>query len=255
MKQERSPLCDLCLSIILGECTPEERLAFEHHLADCKHCLSEMKELEAVWGVLYADMESIQPPHDLKEQVMNAAWAADKQEKDDEQKPQMTIIPSYRKKKSYFWPLTVAVTLFLLAGQSAWILYTSPNHRSGPLPIEEALSVSAAQIQMAVPLHASSPQPQVNGIACIVDNGHSKQFVVYVYGAAVTSGDEAYQVWLIKDGIRTSAGTFRVTDAEKGIGVLAMPIETGSLSFDKIGITLEPDDKGSEPRGSKVLGS
>ena len=70
-----------------------------------------------------------------------------------------------------------------------------------------------------------------------------------LFGAAETQGDEAYQVWLIKDGQRSSAGTFRVSDTSRGIGLLAMPIQGGKLDFDAIGITLEPDEHGSQPRG------
>ncbi|MBW7459619.1 anti-sigma factor, partial [Paenibacillus sepulcri] len=91
------------------------------------------------------------------------------------------------------------------------------------------------------------------GVACIVDNGKTRQFVVYVFGAPQTDSKEAYQVWLVKDGQRRSAGTFRVAD--QGMGVLSMPIASNTLAFDTIGITLEPDDRGDEPRGVKIFGS
>ena len=62
-------------------------------------------------------------------------------------------------------------------------------------------------------------------------------------------------MWLVKDGKRSSAGTFRVNQKDRGIGLLAMPIASDKLAFDSIGITLEPDDQGDHPRGTKMYGS
>lgn len=255
MSEEQSPLCELYLKVWNDECTAEERLAFEQHLAGCPDCQADMEELETVWGALYTDMEYIKPPDDLKEQVLNAAWAAGREEQNSVIEEPVIVQPARVRRKRNRWPWATAAALILLAGQSAWILTDKHQQSHGPLPIEQALSVSASQIQEAVPLYSATPGSGVNGIACIVDNGSSKQFVVYVYGAAATIGAEAYQVWLVKDGVRQSAGTFRVTEQNNGIGVLAMPIGSDHLSFDKIGITLEPDDKGSQPRGQRILAS
>lgn len=138
----------------------------------------------------------------------------------------------------------------------AWNWQLRSEQQSAPLPVEQALNVSAAQITELVSLKATGKLAgKSSGVACIVDNGQSKQFVVYLFGAATTSGSEAYQVWLIKDGVRKSAGTFRVGQSDRGVGLLAMPIESAKLDFDSIGITLEPDDTGDQPRGSRVYGS
>lgn len=268
MDEERTPLCDLCINIMTGECTLEERLAFERHLPECPACQAEMKELMETWGALYADMEWMNPPEDLKQQVLNAAFAADKPEMEEapsakpnalEARPAAGQIRWYSAKKSRFMTIAASVLFVLFLASSALNIQLYRNRNETPATLaQEALNVSASQIKMAVPLRAQSAEyADAYGFACIVDNGKNKQFVVYVYGAPQTAADEAYQVWLIKDGVRTSAGTFRVTkdNADPGLGVLTLPMRTDKLNFDTIGITLEPDDKGNQPRGKKMFSS
>jgi hypothetical protein len=251
-KKDSASVCDLCLEFIAGVCTDEERLAFERHLPGCKACQAEMDELRLVWEALPADMERIEPPDDLKKQVMDAAIAADKAQTAKAAVP----FKFNNGKRRALLPAAAALFLLLFSVGTAWNIWLYRERVSAPLPVEEALSVPAAQIEQVVSL---KPLPETNvkgyGVACIVDNGQSRQFVVYVFGAAPTTGDEAYQVWLIKDGIRKSAGTFRVAAGGKGIGVLAMPIASERLVFDDVGITLEPDDHGDKPRGRKMFGS
>ncbi|MFD2332443.1 anti-sigma factor domain-containing protein [Cohnella sp. GCM10020058] len=260
MNDKQNPLCDLCLSVVTGACSDEERIAFERHLPGCEACRAEWDDLQIAWGALYADMEKIEPPEDLKRQVMDAALAADLAVVEEADVKRVEKAPgrraSGRSGRSRWLAVSASVLLILLAVSSVWNYKLARENGAGPLPIERALSVPASQVKLAVPLQAeASEASHAFGIACIVDNGKSRQFVVYVYGASPTSGEEAYQVWLLKDGVRKSAGTFRVADNDEGLGVLAMPIEADNLDFDKIGITLEPDDQGSQPRGEKMFGS
>lgn len=250
-KRGQLPSCENCLDYVSGACTEEEKLDFESHLPRCEACQEELEELRLVWEALPTDIECIEPPADLKKQVMNAALNA--QAEDSILKPP----PARRSTRDR--RLTSALLTAAMAGivlLSIWNIRLQHEQAAAPLPVEQALHVSAAQIKQLVSLKATGTLTgKSSGVACIVNNGQSSQFVVYLFGAAVTSDNQAYQVWLIKDGIRTSAGTFRVGAADRGIGLLAMPIASASLAFDSIGITLEPDDRGDQPRGEKVYGS
>ncbi|WP_274654710.1 anti-sigma factor domain-containing protein [Paenibacillus humicola] len=251
MQKKVQPECSLCLDVISGICTDEERLAFERHLPGCEACRAEMEELRVVWEALHANMERIEPPADLKRQVMDAVLAEDESlAVQAEQK----IRRSARLRKRLM--SVSALLLVLLIAGTVWNVRLYRERTKAPIPIEQALSASAAQIKELVPLKPQAEaESRAYGVACIVDNGHNKQFIVYVFGAAATSGSQAYQVWLVKDGQRESAGTFRVKADDRGIGVLAMPIASDRLAFDRIGITLEPDDKGSSPRGERMFAS
>ncbi|MBW7459338.1 zf-HC2 domain-containing protein, partial [Paenibacillus sepulcri] len=80
MRDERPPQhCDLCLDYISGLLSGDEKSAFERHLPDCEACQIELEELRFVWEALPADMEHMEPPEDLKQQVMDAARAVEMQ--------------------------------------------------------------------------------------------------------------------------------------------------------------------------------
>ncbi|WP_308636821.1 anti-sigma factor [Paenibacillus silvisoli] len=261
--------CELCLEYISGACTEEESLAFEQHLPHCLGCQEELQELRTAWEALPTDIEWIEPPGDLKKQVMSAALALRPEDDthhftasrfpDPLPKPAKSAKPAKPAKRfggGKLLPSLLAASIAGLVLLTAWNVQLRSEQQNAPLPIEQALQVSAAQITVLVSLKAQGPLAgQSTGVACIVDNGQTRQFVVYLFGAAPSKGDEAYQVWLVKDGVRTSAGTFRIGQADRGIGLMAMPIESAKLDFDSIGITIEPDDQGDQPRGTKVFGS
>lgn len=238
-------ICDMCLDYISGACTDEDKRAFERHLPNCADCRAEIDELRLVWEAFPDSMERIEPPKDLKKQVMDAALAADGDRKPASSRPSA---------KRWITRALVSVAALVFIAGSVWNYGLYRERMAAPLTLEQALDIPAMQIEQLVSLKPEDSQAErAYGVACIVNNGQSKQFIVYVFGAQATAGSQAYQVWLLQDGQRRSAGTFRVD--EQGIGVLALPIASDSLTFDSIGITLEPDDRGDQPRGNKKFGS
>lgn len=253
LNEKSQSVCDLYLDLLTGEITEQERMAFERHLPGCKACQAEIAELELVWEGMSADMEPIEPPVELKQQVMKAALAADAEAMTKVQPAAETNRRSVKSRWLRKAPAAAMIAMFLFG--SAWNFWLY-QERINMSTAAETPYVDPSQIKLAIPLQSQSTDAsKASGIAYILDNGKSKQFVVYVYGATPTSGDQAYQVWLIKDGVRSSAGTFQVTSEGAGVGMLTMPLESDKPNFDRIGITLEPDDKGDQPRGKKMFGS
>ena len=234
--------CDTLLDYLSDACTEKEKEAFKRHLTHCHSCRQELAEWQTVWEELPLDMERIEPPQDLKEQIMAAAKSSPRRRQ------------SLKLRELWKPVAAVAAAAILFFAGSLWDNPLLKNQDNQLPSIENALHAKASRIVQLSMLKAESGEKEhAYGVACIVDNGQSKQFVVYVFGANETKNDEAYQVWLVKDGSRTSAGTFHVDD--KGVGLLAMAIGPSELSFDRIGITLEPDGNGVQPRGKKAFGS
>jgi anti-sigma-K factor RskA len=208
-----------------------------------------VQELRNVWEVLSVDMERMEPPKDLKKQVFNAISEAERSYATSKRK--FSSKPFLRRSIM----LGAAVAVFaVLAASTFWNYRMYEARYTAPLPIEQALSVPAAHIERFTKLQATSTENEyAYGVACVINNGQSKQFIVYVFGAKETTRGQAYQVWLLNEGQRVSAGTFRVD--QEGVGVLAMPIASKDFTFEQIGITLEPDDRGDRPRGEKMFGS
>ncbi|MFC4809296.1 anti-sigma factor domain-containing protein [Paenibacillus sp. GCM10023250] len=253
------PECEDCFSYVAGLCSDEERRAFERHLPGCDACRQELEDLNLVWEALPAAMDMMEPPASLKQEVMDAVRGAAGARRGPEIRPERPAAADRRPRSA--WSRRPMAALLAAAAAaivllSVWNVELRREQAQDPLPIEQALNVSASNIEQLVALKPASPDAgNSSGVACVIDNGQSRQFVVYVFGAPPTEGEEAYQVWLVKDGQRSSAGTFRIGRDSRGIGLLAMPIHGKSLDFDAIGITLEPDDRGSQPRGQKLYGS
>ncbi|WP_051506837.1 anti-sigma factor [Saccharibacillus sacchari] len=105
-----------------------------------------------------------------------------------------------------------------------------------------------AQVDRTVALVGSEDDPNASGMAAMVQDDTGTRLVVQASDLPALSGNEAYQVWLIKDGQPINAGTFLSGD---GKGALTYTMEPGD--YDMVAITLEPDAEGDQPRGRMVL--
>lgn len=237
MDNGRNDVCGDLLEYAVGGLSAERRAAFIDHLDGCPACRAELPLIREAWDLLPYTDEPLDPPPGLKKAVLQSAR---------EHELRASGATSRRRRPRWQLALSAAMILVVLIG-------TILNYRMWEDRRETAAALpdAPATITKLVPLQAEDAGGGSYGIACIVEQGASAQLVVYVFGAKATVGEQAYQVWLIKDGARTSGGTFRV--GEDGIGVLAAPISGGSPAFDAVGITLEPDAGGMSPRGSRVF--
>lgn len=246
MREHHEGICKLCFDYFIKECSIEDQQTFERHLPDCQKCQFELNDLRITWEAIPVEIERIEPPEELKQQVMDAVTGTEAKNAGNHLVRKSSL-------QLRAWVGAAAAVLVLLAAAMVWN-HNSVGNKTAVIPVEQALSVSAAQIERLIPLNrVSYDSSNSYGIACIVNNGQNKQFIVYIFDAKETVEDQAYQVWLIDDNERRSAGTFRVD--HQGVGVLAMPIASDDLTFDGISISLEPDDQGSQPRGAEILES
>ena len=106
-----------------------------------------------------------------------------------------------------------------------------------------------ATVQL-VRLQATARMPAASGVI-LVDPGQDGGVLVV---SALEELDRSlqYQLWLIKDGLRTSGGTFSVSAG----GTARLPIASTRplAAFDAFGITIEPYGGSAGPTGDKVLG-
>ncbi|CAG7646238.1 hypothetical protein PAESOLCIP111_05121 [Paenibacillus solanacearum] len=142
------------------------------------------------------------------------------------------------------------VLLILLLGYAGWQQLSQWQQASRIQPDMR----SPAQVLGAYDLKPFDPSmPAARGQAWLTKQGGTMLLVLQTSGLPELQDEQAYQVWLVKNGDRVNGGTFRV-DAQ-GNGVLTYKIDESQRSFDTIGITLEPDPTGTKPRGKKVLGT
>jgi len=98
-------------------------------------------------------------------------------------------------------------------------------------------------------LTGTEAAPGATGTIVISMAGESGTLVV----DGLPSLDEAhqYQLWLIRDGQRTSGGVFSVNP--EGYGSLWISFPANLTSYDAFGITIEPAGGSPGPTGDKVM--
>lgn len=76
--------------------------------------------------------------------------------------------------------------------------------------------------------------------------------VLAIHDAPLLDPGFQYQVWMVKDGVRTNGGVFSVNT--RGYGSLQIEANQPLGNFQSIGITIEPAGGSLTPTGAKVMG-
>jgi anti-sigma factor RsiW len=253
MEKDINP-CEWLPSYFLKELTPEEQLQFEQHLQHCESCQDELKDLERIWEELPFTMEITDPPHEMKAEILEGIFAKHPSAEPGEVEEAMadirahtsaTIYPGFR-----HWGLLSAAGVVLLLG--AYLL----GDMHGRAEVTEKTAVTAQDpwtVQQKVQLNPADPAlTGGKGDVWLMQQGNAVQVLLQVNGVPATKGSESYQMWMTSAGKRWSCGTFKVSS--EGAGVLLYNLKNGA-KFDSIGVTLEPDASGKQPRGRKMFGT
>jgi hypothetical protein len=265
MQEHETKDCQDLISYITGECSEFERAAFERHLRNCASCREEVKELRLVWDALPFEMDVLDAPEDLKNEVMQAIYAIPltknqlEQQKKAEQAEVLkhTMISDKPKRvRSYYkqlgWIAAVIVGV-LIGGLWGQTFFNKPAALTGG-PLNQP-----AEVLRTFELKTfDASMPSAKGTAWVLKHGDTNNVVINLQGLKKTKGDWTYQVWLIRTGSdntkkRYNCGTMNVDD--QGNGVLTYNINAKFTGFDAVGVTLEADANGDQPRGKKVLGT
>ncbi|TMV49059.1 hypothetical protein FE783_15430 [Paenibacillus mesophilus] len=234
--------CEQVFSFFLGEMTEEETLAFHAHLSECPACQEELKELRQVWDALPYTMTELELPEQMKSEVLTPILQ--KQAKPASKRPA-------RPGNRHVWRYAAAALLVLVIGFTG--LFGLSQWRKDALTHSEDLHLPAEVLQKYSLKPFDPAMPAASGQVWLTEKGGRMELVLQTSGLSALQGEQAYQVWLVKDGNRLNCGTFRVDS--QGNGVLTYKIDEHERQFDTIGITLEPDSGGNKPRGKKVLGT
>jgi hypothetical protein len=261
MNRKEHECCQDLLPYLVGELSNQKRNEFEQHVKECPSCRDDLQELQPVWDSLHLSMEEVDPPDDLKAEVFSSIFPSEPGQNmnklKQEEKPQKTVMKIKRSAGFDRWKSLFSsglgkisvILLLLLAG----VIWNNIHLRGQLLALQEELAAPTQIVQVYAMVATDTQMNEASGNAWVLQSGDQKRLVVHMNGLQSTKGEEAYQVWLIHNGTRHNAGTFRVD--ETGRGVLTFYFEEPDMQFDSIGITLEPDPYGNQPRGKKVSGT
>lgn len=219
-----------------------EAAQVEAHLVTCATCQQELQAYQEVTGVLTLALPTIAPPTDLKAQLMQeiGETTTAKQTAVPTPKPQPRAKFNWRtwfQKRPLWQPALVLVLIVLLI--SNFQLRQRLNEAQTPANFG------------TVTLSGTEVSTGATGIIIISADGQHGTLVVQDLPQLPES--EAYQLWLIKDGQRTSGGLFNVD--EDGYRSLWVGAPEPLGSYQNFGVTIEPAAGSPSPTGDKVLGN
>lgn len=231
---EELHVLDLLPAHAIGSLDADEVRRVEEHLQSCLICRNEADAFRAVAEQLSVAAPLASPSPALKERLMQRAQAT---------RPAESI--SQRATALSFWerllPAWGPVSLFLIVALAGlnFILWQRMDR----------LEFSSPGGMRAVPLSPPDTASPATGFVLISADGDEGALVVD--GLPPLGDDEQYQLWLIRDGQRTSGAVFS-TD-EESYGGMRIRAPLSLLEYAAVGITVEPMGGSPQPTGKQVL--
>jgi anti-sigma-K factor RskA len=215
----------------------EELRLVEEHLLSCRICRNELVAFQMVADKLSLAAPVSDPSVDLKDRLMQRVQFA-RSKGWERVSPPMPARPFWER----LLPVWGLASLFLIIGLavSNFIFWQRLSH----------LEFATALGMRAVPLSATDAALRATGFVVIsVDGDHG---VLVVEGLMPLGESQQYQLWLIRDGERTSGAVFS-TDEHSYAGT-RIRAERSLLDYSAVDITIEPAGGSSWPTGQQVLG-
>ena len=240
MTQEHDALRDLIAPVALGAAAPHEIARVEGHAAECAVCREELASLRAAADVLAVAVPLREPSADLKASIMKVvnAEAGERQEAAAAGTAPPTA-PAPRPgpaRRRWFgmpaWPVaaTIASVVVLLIG---WGVVTQVGS-------DDKTQVTTLALQ------ATPDAPGVTGRVLLISDEDTA--VVTMSNLPQLPEGDAYQLWLIKDGVPKSAGLFENTGPSA-----ARTVATGLGDAEAIAVTAQPRTSRTTPKPPILL--
>jgi anti-sigma-K factor RskA len=222
----------------LGCLDQEEEILVSEHLVTCAACRAELGSYQTVVDQLAWAAPAAVPPARLKRRLLEQIQPT---------RPARAAEPelSWWEQLMGLWqrvaPAWGVVSLLLILALAVGSLTSNPQG-DGSKTVPGGMRV--------VSLAGTEVVPAATGT--IVISGSGEYGALVVDGLPALGEAQQYQLWLIKDGQRTSGGVFSVNS--EGYGTLWISSPVPLSNYPSCGITIEPAGGSSGPTGDKVLG-
>lgn len=220
----------------LGILDEEELAHVAQHLARCGNCRDELQSYEMIADRLALAAPDHEPPARLKKRLMERVSLP----APEEARTWLQQLASLFRQAMPVWGLAIVVLIVGLALSNLWLWQQVKQSKQATLP----------QGMQVVVLTGTEVAPSATGALVVSEGGEYGTLVVD--DLPPLDAEHEYQLWLIRDGARTSGGVFSVND--EGYGALWVSAPEPLISYPAFGITVEPAGGSPGPTGDKVMG-
>lgn len=245
---------DLLAGYALGSLDEEDLLIVARHLPGCAVCRAEVNAYFEVADQLALSATPHTPPPGLRDRILQRVAEAPVMEAAPVYEAPVPAHPLPQKalerkqerppeREGFFRRLFSARPLALAVAVMAILLVALAGL------LWQQMSPSAGDNMRIVRLQGTEDAPSVQGYLMVFENEPYGTLVVE--HAPPLDYEHQYQLWLIKDGKRTSGGVFSVYD--DGYGVLQVEADYPLNEYQSFGVTVEPEGGSYAPTGKRVL--
>ncbi len=232
-------LIELLPAYALGSLDEEEAVQVAGHLATCPSCRAELLSYQAVADRLALAAPDAVPPARLKQQILGQLQMPHTELAVEPRPSWWQRLASLFRQAAPAWGIASLVLVALLIISNVWWLQRT--NRDEPLITSGGMQIIA--------MVGTEVAPAATGTLVISEDGEYGTLVVD--GLPALDQDHQYQLWLIRDGQRTSGGVFSVNP--EGYGALWVSSPEPLSSYPAFGITIEPAGGSPGPTGDRVL--
>lgn len=231
----RSELCNQLIDYFNQHLSLEEKMTFEKHLETCDECQSELRELEELTSDLTFLVSEEPVPSGMKDRVLSKVFEDEVSRENKTEKKNEDILT---KKKRNKWAIPVLAAGLSLSVIGNGYLITKINSFNEPSEVTQSLSLQPAS-------------QEFNGYAngYIIEEAQFSQVIIQGSELPATTGQEVYQIWLIKGDQPIPAGSFTSSNGDNSS---IFKIDK-SEKWDTVAITLEPNAGNRLPQGEIIL--
>ncbi len=224
----------------LGSLEEAEAARIAEHVAACPTCRAELRSYEGVVSLVALAAPDTLPPAGLKRKIMGSVQLPRREQMTHPGESWWQRVAGVFRHSAPAWGIVSLVLIAFLVATNVW--WWQREEGGGPMTTEGGMRIAA--------LMGTDAAPHATGTLIISEDGMHGALVVD--GLPVLGPDLQYQLWLIRDGQRTSGGVYSV-DSE-GYGVLWIDAPEPLASYPSFGITVEPAGGSPGPTGERVLG-
>ncbi|MRX71887.1 hypothetical protein GJU40_06835 [Bacillus lacus] len=234
--------CDHLIDYISRSLTEQDKEAFEQHMAGCKQCEEEYRELMDLTENLPYLSEPVDPPREMKTRILENVYGETKSsqgtvKQTTEEVPQKGIA-SWGKGPF----IGMAAALMLSLAGNIYLLNSPPDSEQLPQEV----------VADALSLQPTSPDSSVYAMAMLLTSQQGEQKII-LQAANLPPLEEGqyYQAWLIVGETPEPTGYF--TPDETGKGSLVYNLGEKRENWHTLAVTIENEPNLPAPQGEVVL--